>query len=657
MGKKHRAPAWAHAFWSCVLALAVVIALTGRARAEEDDEPAAGGEPAAAGEHPTDDDQPAAGGHDQPADDDPPTAGGDAPAPDDEQPAAADDDDQPAAAAAAPAADDDGDPDNDLADLEGLDPALLQDSDPGPGDTSDDYGAFDPSDDALEATEDDAEDVAVVMDEDGEPYIQADYDGDGKVSAEELAEEQAFDTAFADIPDEVTDDALDHRSELAELMPSIGMAQFRTLVHLAKKKVLERMEKKIAAKADARMATIGKLVALFSLAGLLLLFMPFVLAKRHPGQMGALFKYSAIAALTFVVTVNLFGGIMLGMRKVQSAVGNQTNPQLRLAAGFFDTLDHNAERYLVTGREIFAPTLEQLDGKSDAQPAAVLIANGQKVVEKASVFKTVAGWFQKISFVFGALPIVLLAVTMVLFVLAIKPTLLEIIRLPAVAAAGAAGATTGVVGRAMKRVGGELVATLCTLAVLLVLTLVAGFVMGRVCEPMLDTLITCFARAIDYLQFVDDASVGQVGLMLLSVLLALAFNLAVVILAMSFFLGRTQKIFQQRFNQGIPLSAHARWWRWGIPSVVGALCIPVAYLALAKIIIAAVERKVMASVTDAEKVNWSALLLLSPALLVLGFVFFLWAARGVKALGFLGGYKVKLVAQAHAQATAPVPAA
>ena len=607
-----------------------VIAITPSAFAEEDDPPAA---PAADDPPPTPADEPA---HpdDEPAAGDPPHPG-DAPAaaadkPGDQPPAA---DDHPAGAVDDPAIP--GDEDS-LAD----DPP--GDTDPGPADTSDDSGAFDPSDDEAEAADDDAQDLAVTTDEDGDVYIEADSDGDGVVGADELAEEKEFDTAFADIPNAVTDDALDLRSEDAELMPSITLEMFRKLVKLAKRKVLERMEAKIAKKADARMAKVTKLVMLFSLAGVLLLFMPLVLARKYPGQMGSLFKYSAIAAVTFIVTVNLFGGIMVGMRKTQAAVGKQTNPQLRLASGFFDALDKNAPKYLITGRELIAPTLESLDGKSDEQPAAILIANGQKIVEKASVFKSVAGMFKKVSFIFGVLPIVLLSVTMILFVLAIKPTLLEIINLPATAAAGAAGASSGVVGRAMRRVGGELVATLCTLVVLVVLSLIAGFVMGRVLEPMIDTLITCFARAVDYLQFVADASVTKVGLMLVSVILALVFNLLVVILSMSFFLGKTQKIFQQRFNQGVPLAAHARWWRWGVPSVVLALMLPLAYLFVAKLAVGAIERKVMASVTDAEKVNWTLLMFATPLLLVIGFVVFLWAARGVKALGFLAKYKVKL---------------
>ena len=58
--------------------------------------------------------------------------------------------------------------------------------------------------------------------EDGEPYIQADSDGDGVVEPDELAEEKEFDTAYADIPDEVSDEALDTRSVDAELLPAVA---------------------------------------------------------------------------------------------------------------------------------------------------------------------------------------------------------------------------------------------------------------------------------------------------------------------------------------------------------------------------------------------------------------------------------------------------
>jgi hypothetical protein len=661
--------------WVRVLAVLVFMLAVSPAFAQEDDEPDQPPPPADEPAPPPPDDKP-----DEPppaAADDPPDDPADPPGqpaePDDGQPPAADDDQPPAAPAAggtdtdgdgtpdAPAVDGDTDGDGDsdappsaedlAAAASDAEDGIIGDDADVDGDGQPDIADTDDDNDGVpDWAEDDAQDVAEQRDEDGELYIEADSDGDGKVSAEELAEEQEFDTAFADIPDVINDDALDARPAGKNLLPSLTIEQFRTLVRLAKRKVLERMEVKIKKKADARMETISMVIFLFSLAGFLLLAMPLFLARKYPGQGGNLFKYSAIAAGTFIVVVNLFGVIMFGTKTAQGAVSNQTNPQLKIAAGFFDALDENAPRYVTTGKELFGPTLEQLNGKSDEQPAVLLIENGQKIVKQASVFKSIAGMFKQVNFIFGILPIVLLGVTLLLFILAIKPTLLEIIKLPATVAAGAASAGQDVVKRAMRRVGGEVIATVCALGVLVVLTFISGFVMGVVVKPALDALITCFARAVDYLQFVNGASTGMVALMLFGVILFLVLNLAVVILSMSFFMGKTQKVFQQRFNEGVPLSAHQRWWTWALPAVFVAQLLPLLYVFIARFGIQAIERKIMASATAAEKVNWSMLLLSTPLLLVIGFGVFFWAARGVKAVAFLQKYKVKLT-------PAPAPAA
>jgi hypothetical protein len=147
----------------------------------------------------------------------------------------------------------------------------------------------------------------------------------------------------------------------------------------------------------------------------------------------------------------------------------------------------------------------------------------------------------------------------------------------------------------------------------------------------------------------------MVALMLFGVILFLVLNLAAVILSMSFFMGKTQKIFQQRFNDGVPLDAHKRWWTWSIPSVLLAQLLPLVYVFIASTGVQAIERKIMASATSAEKVNWSMLLLSTPLLLVIGFAVFFWAARGVKAIAFLQKYKVKLQPPPAGQSPYPVP--
>jgi hypothetical protein len=415
--------------------------------------------------------------------------------------------------------------------------------------------------------------------------------------------------------------------------------RLRELVRTAKAKVLERMEIKITEKAADKMSRLGALIRWFSLAGLLLLLMPLFLRKRAPGQGKRLFGYSALAAITFVVTVNLFGMVVVGFRSAQAALGSATNPQLHIASGFFDTLDQNADELVMFGSQLFGPTLEQLQGDSDEPPVAILIENGKNLVKDADVFVTIAKAFKKLDFVFGALPTILLIVTMALFVVAMRPTLTEIVKLPMAAASGANTSGKKVVAGALRRVGGELLATVCTIGVLVVLTLLAGAILGRVVGPALDALIAYFTLAVLYLQQVSGASSGLVFGMLFSVILFLVLNLAAVILSMSFFLGKSQKIFQRRFHDGVPVRAHARFWKWGSASLLVALLFPWLYIVVAEKVIDAINGKLTSGVTEVASIPWTAIMLIGPGLLVVGFVLLFWVARGIKALKFLAKYK------------------
>ena len=185
--------------------------------------------------------------------------------------------------------------------------------------------------------------------------------------------------------------------------------------------------------------------------------------------------------------------MLFGLRSVQGAMSNYTNPSIAIAGGTFDTLDHNAEEFVITGKELFLPTIEQMRNHPDEQPAVLLLENGIKIVQDAKVFLSMAKMFEKVDFVFGILPILLTIVTLILFVLAIKPTLIEIIKLPAAAAAGQRGVGRDVVTRSMQRVKGELLATLCTVGVLVVLTLVSSFVLGKIVEPAIGACSTTSA--------------------------------------------------------------------------------------------------------------------------------------------------------------------
>jgi hypothetical protein len=450
----------------------------------------------------------------------------------------------------------------------------------------------------------------------------------------ELAKET--EAAFKEINEEVTAKG---QGEIDLDNPGMTVAEFKNLVRLAKAKVLERLKAKMAKKQDAKMAKIGRYIAYFSLAGVLLLLLPFGLKKKYPNKMGMLFKYSGLAALTFIVTVNFFGGVVLGMRTAQGAIGSLTNPQLKVAEGFFDALDAKPDHYLPFAKDLFGPTLKSMSaGGEGEQPIVALLENGQKLVKDAMVFKNVAGMVKKMDFVFAAIPIVLLLVTMLLFVLAIRPTLTEIVKMPGNVAAGDAAAGKAAVKNAGKRVLGEVFATLCTVGVLVVLSLLATVVLGRLLAPALDLLIQYFATGVLYLQVKAGASTTLIFVSLFAVVLFLALNLAVIILGMAFFLGKTQKVFQARFHDKTPLRQHARFWKWGTASVLACLAIPVVYMLLAKV---GIEKLADVFIGSGEDIGWAKLFVVAPLILVVGFLVVFWAARGIKAIKFLFTYKVK----------------
>lgn len=473
-----------------------------------------------------------------------------------------------------------------------------------------------------------------------------DEDGDGVVEEDERELRAESEAAFADIPDDVDDNALEAREagddgeSETELVPSLDVETFRKLVRIAKRIVLAKMEHKIAHKTAKKMQTFSLVILAFSGLGIFLLLMPLGLKKKYPNQMGLLFKYSALAAFVFIVTVNMFGGVIYGFRFVQTAMSSYTNPATAIAGGTFDTLDENADDYIVMGKELFAPTLDQMKHHPDEQPAVLLLENGLKVVKDAKVFLSIAKLFKRLDFVFGILPIVLMAVTLLLFVLAIKPTLVEIVKLPAQAAAGAEAAGKDVMKKSMTRVIGELKATVCTIGILVVLTLLSGTILGFVVKPAIGALLEYFALAVSYLQFADGASSGLVFMALFGVILFLVLNLASLILSMAFFLGKSQKIFQAKFNHGVPLGTHVRFFKWGTPSVLLVQLFPLGFVIAAGAFLGWLNDSSREGVVDAEVVPWTKIMLSGPLSLVFGYLILFWAVRGVKAIKFLATYKI-----------------
>ena len=80
------------------------------------------------------------------------------------------------------------------------------------------------------------------------------------------------------------------------------------------------------------------------------------------------------------------------------------------------------------------------------------------------------------------------------------------------AASGEAGVAAQTTKSALRRVRGEVLATLCTIGVLIALTFVSAFILSRIVQPAIDALLGYFSLAVSYLQFVEGASSGVVFL-------------------------------------------------------------------------------------------------------------------------------------------------
>ncbi|MBE7448149.1 MAG: hypothetical protein HS111_04450 [Kofleriaceae bacterium] len=410
-------------------------------------------------------------------------------------------------------------------------------------------------------------------------------------------------------------------------------AALREVVAAVRGKVTEKIADKIASKQNDRMAQIAAVLSLVSLGGLLLLGAPLVLRRRFPGQGAVLWKYSALAAVMFVLAVNLFTGVLLLMRGSQAVMGQATNPQLQVVESTFDLMYDKAPDLAEIGPVLIEPTLVGLTGESEEPVLTIMLENVQKLRSDFTVFTTVGTFFKRLDWLFGLLPIVMIGLAMLLFARAAWPTLAEIVRLPGRAASGEAGAGRRVVALTLRNVWAELRATLAVIGVLFVLTVLAGILVGLVLAPAIEIFLAYLTVSLMYVQVVDQASSFWVLFSLMASIVFLAANLGVVLVTTAFFLGTSQKLFQARFREGVPLGQHRRFWLWGSVAVVWALVLPVLYILVAQEGVAWLAGKMIATG------SWPLVLGGGPALFLLGFAVVFWAARGARGLGFIKRYR------------------
>jgi hypothetical protein len=109
---------------------------------------------------------------------------------------------------------------------------------------------------------------------------------------------------------------------------------------------------------------------------------------------------------------------------------------------------------------------------------------------------------------------------------------------------------------------------------------------------------------------------------------------------MSFFLGKSQKIFQVRFTEGTPIGSHAAFFKWAIPSVLLVQMFPWAYAVVSDRVLERIYTGLLSG-SELGGWPWGKIFLVAPIVLIVGYAILFWSVRGVKAIKFLAKYKVK----------------
>ncbi len=428
--------------------------------------------------------------------------------------------------------------------------------------------------------------------------------------------------------------------------PEKYAAFIRGILPKIKEKVLGKIEAKMEKAQEAKMERLSMVLGWVSMLGFLLLLMPIFLAKKYPGKLGVLFKTSAIAAFASVIVMNLFAAIVMLLKNVQGALAKFTNPQIKIVEAALDGIGDSADHLISFGPQLIQPTLDQLSSSEESVPVA-LLENVQKIAKDAQPFLAAAKWFKGMLWIFDYLPLVMTTMAIFLFLVGAKPMLVELIKLPGRAAAGEN--TEGVVKEAFRKVGRELLATLCLIVLLAVVTLLSGELLALAVRPAVENFLNTFFVDVIYVQ-TPDASSGLIFGSLAGTVVFLVLNVMVVLVSTGFFLGKAHKIFQQRFHDKVPLSAHKKFWGWGTLALLWAQVFPVVFVLGAEPLV----EKLLEKGFGKDEPNWTLILLGGSGVFVLGFVLCFWAFRGLKGLAFLKKYDL-VAAKAASVPPPPMP--
>ena len=487
--------------------------------------------------------------------------------------------------------------------------------------------------DAVEGVEFDA-----ALTEEFKGMSPEDFEALAEISPSELAAADEITPAFAAQLEKQAEAVGGLSADALDALAKLFIAQLRKKLGEVRAKVMERTIEKVRVKQEAKLGKIIMILLMLSPLGLLLLAMPLVLKKKYPDQMPTLVRASAVAAVAFVGAMLMFTGLLYVLRMVQNEAGMATNPQIRVVEASFDAVDRNLDEIAALPGLLEIPLQQLLAGEIESLEVAIL-QNVKSFKEDVMVFDRVAEMFKSVNWLFGWVAIALTLLTIVLFLLTIRPTLVEIVKLPARAARGevAPAQVAGMVGR---RIGNELIATLGVAGVAVVLALLSGFIEARLVGPAMDVFVMQLLVDMQYV-FVDDKfSTSYVYISMGSVVAFLVLNIAVVVLSGAFYIGKLQKILRLRFHDKLALGEHKKFWIWGTLGLLWALSLP---YVVVRIVLPISEWLVDSGTTDSF--SWGRVLVAGPLMLALGFVVLFVAGQGLKGMLYAMKYKVPKLAE------------
>ncbi|MCB9548151.1 MAG: hypothetical protein H6706_20230 [Myxococcales bacterium] len=417
-------------------------------------------------------------------------------------------------------------------------------------------------------------------------------------------------------------------------------------------------EKEILSQSKAFERMLYILAGLAALGFAFILLRPLVIGSKYPDRKAFLWKASSFAALTFLLTVASLGATLLVMRTVQGAVMvDSTSPKLRLATAVFDVLEKEhqvqllsdlskerldfiktplqavvratgdtaqQENFVAYVAEHWAELLQEPELKSLAQNAVMLKTHGQDL-------KSVLGFFRKVDWIMGYVPVFLALLAVLLYLLPMRETLVEIVNAPL---KGAQGADASAMGAAMSTIKGEFKLIVPYLVVMLLVLPIVGVAMGLAVEPIVELLLGYLFQTVWYI-LGPGASAAVLDLSVGGVILLLVAALAIFIMAMGQLLGTVRKILRARFHWGQPLGRFARFFQRAPLASLAVLAFPVAYAAGVHY----VAFEVIEPGVDFANLTTMDMLGLPIGGFLLFFLLF-WALRGFKLMKFVGKYPV-----------------